>query len=119
RIPTRCVRSLALLATNRQGELKRRASVVICGCPQSPAVSFDNRPADCQSHAHALRLGRVEGIEETVEGLRIQARAGISHGDQYRLRVIGAGANQQLSWAIAGAVHGFYRVVDQVENDLL
>jgi hypothetical protein len=42
-------------------------------------MSFDNRPTDRQSHAHATGLGCVEWVEEAVEGLWIQSRPGILH----------------------------------------
>jgi hypothetical protein len=67
------------LTTNRQRELKDGALGRVCRSPQSSSVSFDNRTADRQPHAQALRLGRIEGVEKTIETLRIQPWARISH----------------------------------------
>ena len=54
----------------RHDEVKRRAPAVVRGGPQPPAVGGDDRSADGEPHAHALGLGRIEGLEELVEGLR-------------------------------------------------
>jgi hypothetical protein len=90
-------------------------------------MSFDNGTADRQSHAQALRLSRIEGIEKTIETLRIQPWAGISHRNQYvSASSVGQGfilervflrfngelsnflrAYPQLSLALAHSTHGF------------
>ncbi len=66
-------------ATGRQGKLKRRTFVEICYCPQLPAVGLYKRSADRQSHAQALRLGRIKGVEEMFQALRIKRRTRILH----------------------------------------
>ena len=45
--------------------------VPVIGCgPQTAAVRLDNRPADGQAHAAALRFGREEGVENLLGFLR-------------------------------------------------
>jgi hypothetical protein len=65
-VPTR-FSSWHFLITNRQRELKDGAPGRICFRPKTSSVSFDNRTADGQSHAQALRLRRIKGVEKTVE----------------------------------------------------
>ena len=107
------------LGISRQRKLKRCPGTVVRGRPQPSAVGLDNRAADRQPHAHALRLGCIEGGEEMVETLRIQPRARISHCDQHALRFIFPRADQQLSRPLADSTHGFDGVDDQIENHLL
>ena len=50
--------------------------------PQRTAVCFDDRTADRQSQAQAVRLGRVESVEEILQGCRRKSRTRIPHGDE-------------------------------------
>src|SRR4029077_9407130 len=68
------LQSLFLLTTSLQRELKCCARAIIRGGPQSSAVGLDNRAADGQPHAHALRFGGKESREKMIETLRIQPR---------------------------------------------
>src|SRR5215467_5737959 len=54
--------------------------------PYSPPVSIDDRPADREPHTHALGLGGVKGVKQTVKTLRAKSRAGILHRDDHRAR---------------------------------
>ena len=49
--------------------------------PEPTAMRFDDPAADRQAHAHALRLGRVERLEDPVETLRVEARPRIADRD--------------------------------------
>jgi hypothetical protein len=40
-------------------------------------VRLNDRTADRQSHTHAIGLGRVRGVEETIQAFGLQAGAGI------------------------------------------
>ena len=53
----------ALVSGNRK--LKESPSRLAAGRPQPPTMSFDNRAAYREAHAHAVGLGRVEGFKET------------------------------------------------------
>src|SRR5262249_39980607 len=75
--------SRVALIVDRQRELKDSASGWICRRRKPSSMRFDNRTANRQPHAKALRLGRVEGVEKTAKIVRIEARAGISHRNQY------------------------------------
>src|SRR5438876_12218018 len=80
-------------ATGWQHELKRCSSTVILCRPEPAAVSLDYRAADRQSHSHPLRLGRIKGLEQTVQILGIQSRTRISYNYHHTLGVICAGAD--------------------------
>src|SRR2546427_13198048 len=66
---------------SRQGELHGGARAGSASGPYLSPVRFDDRTADRESHAHAAGLGGVEGVEQAVHTLRVQARARILHGD--------------------------------------
>src|SRR5258708_9200955 len=103
----------------RHRELKAGAAGHVRARPQSAAVRFDDRTADGQAQAHALGLGGVERLEQAVQTLRIQSRAGIPQTDEYAVRSISARADQQLPRPLADAAHRLDGVDDQVENHLL
>ena len=69
------------LVPARHRELHDSATGHIRGRPQPAAVRLDNPAADRQPQAQPVRLGRIEGVEQPVELLRVQARPGITHGD--------------------------------------
>src|ERR1700728_3458357 len=66
-------------------------------------MRFDDRAADRQSHAHAIGLGRVEGVEQAVEAVGLQSRATIPHGEAHAVRSVCLAAAQQLARFLAGA----------------
>src|ERR1700739_3525838 len=72
-----------LLIRNRQRELKDGSLGPIGLGPEPSSVTFDNRTADRQPHAKALRLSRIKRVEKTIKTLRIQPWARISHGNQH------------------------------------
>jgi hypothetical protein len=82
-------------------------------------VSLDDRPANGQAHPQALRLGRVEGLEQAVRTLWVQPRTGIAHGDEHAARGTRLSADPQLPRPLVDASHGFDRVEDQVQDHLL
>src|SRR5215467_5693545 len=56
---TRCkdFQTFYLLVSHRKRKVKRRAPVGIVFRPKTPAVDFDDGPADGQSHAKSVALG--------------------------------------------------------------
>src|SRR5258708_3135637 len=66
-----------------QSEMKRRASSIVgCG-PQTATMRFDDRLADCQAHAAALRFRGEEGIEDLVRSSGRQSYSGVADRDQH------------------------------------
>src|SRR5262249_24606680 len=62
-----------------QGELNHGATGFVRPRPQFPSMCMDDGPADRQPHARSTGLGGVEGLEDSIEMLRINARPGIAH----------------------------------------
>ena len=52
-----------------QAEMQRSAPIGIGRRPEPAAVGLDYRTADRQSHPHALRLGRLKGLEKVLEAV--------------------------------------------------
>src|SRR6516164_5192100 len=93
---------------NRQREPKDRASGRIGHRPEPSSVSFDNRTADRQPHAHALWLGRIEGVEKTVKTFWIDTWARISHRNHYmRTFSVGQGSVRVRAFRFTGDLHEF------------
>ena len=89
--------------------------------PQATLVALDDRAADRQADAHAVALGRVEGVEELLEVSRGSMPTPESRTDsRTRLASSSSGGDQQSraddrrSSFIASAA-----LSDQIQNDLL
>src|SRR5215813_14440992 len=109
----------AVLSSLRKSELKGRARPDTARGPNPSTVSFDDRTADRESHAHAIRLCRVEGVEQAVDALEAQSRAGITHRDEHPARWIILRPDHQFARSLADAAHRFDSVDDQVQDHLL
>jgi hypothetical protein len=59
---------------SRQRELKNGTVWTVRSSPQSSVMSFNDRAADRQPHPQAVRLGRVEGLEQVLGSRWRQAR---------------------------------------------
>src|SRR5205823_13088545 len=57
--------------------------------------------------SHAVGLGRVEGVEEPVQALRLQSRAPIPHGDARAVCSVCLGADQHLTRPLGRSAHRF------------
>src|SRR4029077_3770507 len=62
-----CSQSCIQLPADRQSELNDGTTWRIWCRPYAAAVVLDDRAANREAHAHAAELGRIEGIEDTVE----------------------------------------------------
>src|SRR2546426_3967272 len=101
---------------SRQGELHGGARAGRASGPYLAPVRFDDRTADRESHAHAAGLGGVEGVEQAVHTLRVQARARILHGDEHPARGVWPGADAQLARSLTDAAHRFDGVLVTVQD---
>ena len=79
----------------------------------------DDRTADRQAHPYPAGFRRVESVENALEILRINARAGIAHSDENRIGLRLFGADRQVSCARFDRTHRLGGVEDQVQRDLL
>ena len=100
-------------------KLKESTPRLVPGRPQPSAVSFDNRAADRQPHAHAAGLCRVEWFKETRQSFGAQPGAGVSHPEAHRVRFRLAGSDEYLSGAISNRSHCLDGVENEIEDDLL
>jgi hypothetical protein len=82
-------------------------------------MGIDDRPADRESHAHALGLGGEQRIENAIGGSGIEADAGILDGNE-RFAVFGRlQRNPQIASAVGDIAHRLNTVSDQIEQHLL
>src|SRR5712691_3633351 len=82
-------------------------------------MGIDDGPADRQPHPNSAGLRGVESLENALEMFRTNARPGIAHCHENATGLGLLGADQQLSWPRLDRAHGFDRVQDQVQHDLL
>jgi len=82
-------------------------------------MSFDDGAADGQPDTHAVAFRGVEGVEQLVHALGVDAHAGIPHAHTHTIAVLPFGSDQQLPRAIVHANHRVRGVAEQVQDDLL
>src|ERR1700722_15892247 len=85
------------VSVSGQRELKDGAARRIGARPQSSATCFDDRAADRQPQPQAVRLGRMEGLEEVLESTRRQSGTRIAHSDEQVSRLSLFGSDQQFA----------------------
>src|SRR5271163_3322117 len=78
----------APIAAGRQQYLKDRTMGPAEGHRQTTAMIFYDRPADRQTHAHAMRLCRKERLKEAVDVFGIDAHSGVFHHNQQTIESI-------------------------------
>ena len=71
-----------------QRKLKCAAHSGIRSPPYLAAVLLDNRTADRQADAQAVRLCREEGAEQPVQILRLDSGAGVLDRNKYVIRSV-------------------------------
>jgi len=82
-------------------------------------MGLDDGPANRKPHPYSAGLRGVESLENAIEMVRINARPGIAHGHENATGLGLLGTDQQLPWPRLDRAHGFDRVQDQVQHDLL
>ena len=85
----------------------------------APAMGFDDRAADGQTHAHAVWLGREEAVEQAVEVLRDDSRAAVLDGAAQCHGMRHGGPDGDPALCASRLLHGLYGVDDEVDNHLL
>src|SRR6516165_2164421 len=101
-----------------QRELKCSAAWLVRLRPQLAPMSMNDGAANRQPHARSTGLRGVEGVEDSIEMRRINARAGIAHGHEDACLAL-LGANQQLPCPRLYRLHCFSRIQDEIQQDLL
>ena len=81
-------------------------------------MRLDDRAADRQSHAHTVRLGGEEGVEQTIQVLGIDADAEVLHRHEHLVSGMLMRADQELARPIC-LRHGLNTVHHEIDDDLL
>ena len=82
-------------------------------------MPLDNRPADRQPHAHAIRLRREEGVEQPANVFRLDSGAGIFHRNKYLIGPVLARSYPQFAMAFCHCAHGLDAVHQKIHYNLL
>jgi hypothetical protein len=82
-------------------------------------MPLHNRSADGQSDTHAAALRGVEGIEELVHALTVNADTAVPHHHTDAVAILSLGSDQQLPRPIVDIHHRVRGVANQIQNDLL
>ena len=108
-------------ASSAIGSVKRNAAppLALVLCPEPPAVRLDDRAGDRQAHAHAVRLGGEERVEDPRERAGGDAGAGVAHGDLDGLRAVEPRGHADAPIVRARAVERVHAVENEVEQHLL
>ena len=101
------------------GKREGGARAIVRLCPEAAVMSLDDGAADGEPDAHAVALRRVEGVEQLVHALAVEAHAGIPHAQAHTIAVVPFGSDQQLPRAIVHVGHRVGGVAEQVQDDLL
>jgi hypothetical protein len=82
-------------------------------------MSFDDRTADRESHAHAAGFGGEERVEQLVRVLDGDPDTAILHCYQHLVRFVLMRSDHQFARPIRDRLHRFDAVHDQVDDHLL
>src|SRR5256885_12060614 len=105
RIPYGASRVRCALWNAGNGKSKRGARPVVRFSPQTTTVLYDDGTADGQPDAHATALSGVEGLEELVHDVGLQADSHILHGQTHPIAVVTCSSDQELPPTIVYAGH--------------
>src|SRR5262249_24798557 len=73
---------------------------VIRFSPEATLMSLDDGAADGQPYPHTVALCGVQGVEQIVRALAVEAGASIPHGHTDMIAVLSLGPDQQCPRAI-------------------
>src|SRR5262249_61184948 len=82
-------------------------------------MGLDNGAADGEADPHAMGLGRVKNLKELAERPSVQPGPRIPHRYEYTTRSVFRRRNHQVSLRVVTSAHGFDRVREESEDDLL
>ena len=82
-------------------------------------MSLDDGAADGEPDSHAVALRRVEGVEQPVHALTVDAHARVPDGHAHTIARLPFCSDQQLPRAILHVDHRVRGVAEQIQDDLL
>src|SRR3954464_15889157 len=103
----------------RDAEAECRPRSFVGHRPQLSLVTFDDRTADREPDTQAMRLGRVERLEELVDAAGIQADAGVLNEQFDAFAAIDLRLNSERSRTVLDCGHCISCIQQQVQNYLL
>src|SRR3954452_19310355 len=92
------------------GERQRDSRTVIRCCPEASPMALDDGPTDRQADPHAVRLGRVERLEEPIHLNGVEPQSDILRAQPHVIMFASGGHDHDASWSIIYAVHRLGRV---------
>ena len=95
--------------------MKSGARAVVERRPDVATVILDDGTADRESHAHACRLGRVEGIKDFLYALFIQTNARVPDFNSHLATFVVLRLDDQLAGSAFDRTHGVDAVHNKVE----
>src|SRR5882672_12119974 len=107
------------VCVHRQGELKRGTVGYVCRGPQPATVSFNDRTADREPHAHAAGFGGEEGVEQPVRIRGGYPDAAIRHTYERSVCLVLTRSDHQFARPIRDRLHCFNAIHHQVNDHLL
>jgi hypothetical protein len=75
------------------GKRERGAWPIVRFRPEAAVMPLHNRSADGQSDTHAAALRGVEGIEELVHALTVNADAAVPHHHAHAVAILSLGSD--------------------------
>src|SRR5215467_4260886 len=108
-------------ASRNAGNGKREGGTgtVICLCPETSMMSLDDGATDGEPDTHAVGFRCVEGVEQLVHVVGVDAHASIPHAHADTIAVLPFGSDQQLPRAIVHVNHRIGGIAKEVQDDLL
>src|SRR5262245_42605710 len=101
-------------APARKRNRERGSWPVIGHCPKTTMVSVDDRSAHGQPDTHPAALRRIEGVEQLVHAVMIEADARIPYRQAHVIGALAFSSDEQLPGAIAHGDHGVRGIADQI-----
>src|SRR6516225_3605450 len=105
--------------TAGNGKREGGTGTVVCLRPQTSMMSLDDGATNGEPDTHAVGFRCVEGVEQLVHVVGVDAHAGIPHAHPDTVAVLPFGSDQQLPRAIVHVSHRVADVAEEVQDDLL
>src|SRR5580698_293462 len=103
----------------RNGKRKSGARTVVRFRPKTAMMALDYGTTDGKSDSHAVVLGCIKGLKESVHNLGIKADARIPYGEPHLIVFASFRSNLQLPGPIVHGAHGVRGVLEQIQDHLL
>ena len=114
-----CSSALAALPICRNRKLKGHAGADPGGSPHPSAVRFDDRAADRESHAQAVRLGCVECAEKSICILGLDTDTDVLDRHQHPIELVWLRAHDEHAITVADRRHGLHPIDSEIDDHLL